>query len=128
MPQDIKNQFRHASILKDNRVTFNIGGNKYRLVVKINYPYRVAYIRFIGTHKQYDLRDDEPIYPPDPVEAIKFRMDQMGWTRKDLEPLLGGRSRVSEVLGQKRRLSLDMIRRLLAALAIPLESLLGTAA
>lgn len=69
-----------------------------------------------------------PVCPPEPVEAIKFRMDQLGLTRKDLEDLLGGRGRVSEVLAGKRRLSLAMIRRLHAALGIPLESLIGTAA
>lgn len=53
-PQQIKNKFRNASIIPHNRVIFNIRGNDYRLVVKINYPYRVVYIRFIGTHKQYD--------------------------------------------------------------------------
>jgi HTH-type transcriptional regulator/antitoxin HigA len=68
------------------------------------------------------------VFPPDPVEAIKFRMEQMGLTRKELEPLIGGRGRVSEVLSRRRSLSLDMIRRLHAELAIPLESLLGTAA
>lgn len=68
------------------------------------------------------------IYPPDPIEAIKFRMDQLGMTRKDLETLLGGRGRVSEVLAKKRGLSLQMIRRLHRELRIPLESLVGTAA
>jgi len=53
-PQQVKLQFRNASILKDSRVVFNIKGNNYRLVTKINYPYRVVYVRFIGTHKQYD--------------------------------------------------------------------------
>ncbi|MCB1622598.1 MAG: hypothetical protein KDI44_17890 [Thiothrix sp.] len=64
-----------------------------------------------------------PIAPPDPVDAIQFRMDQMGLTRKDMEPYLGSRGRVSEVLNRKRGLSLDMIRRLHKGLAIPLESL-----
>lgn len=68
------------------------------------------------------------VFPPDPVEAIKFRMEQMGLTRKELEPLIGGRGQVSEVLSRRRSLSLDMIRRLHTKLAIPLESLLGTAA
>ncbi len=68
------------------------------------------------------------ICPPDPVEAIKFRMDQLGMTRKDLETLLGGRGRVSEILTKKRTLSLEMIRRLHRTLHIPLESLIGTAA
>ena len=56
-PQDVKAQYRHASICGNNRVVFNIAGNKYRLIVWINYPYRVVYIRFIGTHKQYDKVD-----------------------------------------------------------------------
>jgi mRNA interferase HigB len=60
-PAAIKQQFRTASILKSNRVVFNIAGNKYRLVVRINYPYRVVYIRFIGTHRQYDDIDSETI-------------------------------------------------------------------
>ncbi len=68
------------------------------------------------------------ICPPDPIEAIKFRLDQLGMTRKDLEAILGGRGRVSEVLTGKRRLSLEMIRRLHRQLRIPLESLIGTAA
>ena len=68
------------------------------------------------------------IYPPNPVEAIKFRMDQLGMTRKDLEAMLGGRGRVSEILTKKRGLSLEMIRRLHRELHIPLESLVGTAA
>ena len=66
--------------------------------------------------------------PPDPVEAIKFRMDQLGLTRKDLEAMLGGRGRVSEILTKKRGLSLEMIRRLHRELHIPLEGLVGTAA
>ena len=53
-PQSIKDRYRHASFVGDNRVVFNIGGNKYRLVVWINYAYRVVYVRFIGTHLQYD--------------------------------------------------------------------------
>jgi len=68
------------------------------------------------------------IYPPNPVEAIKFRMDQLGMTRKDLEAMLGGRGRVSEILTKKRGLSLEMIRRLHRELHIPLESLVGTTA
>lgn len=64
-----------------------------------------------------------PIDPPDPIEAIKFRMDQMNLTRKDLEPLIGSRGRVSEVLNRRRSLSLLMIRRLHSELHIPLESL-----
>src|SRR6267378_7902475 len=65
-----------------------------------------------------------PMDPPDPVEAIKFRMEQMGLTRKDLEPLIGTRTRVAEVLNGRRRLSLAMVRRLHAKLGIPAETLI----
>ena len=60
-PADIKADLRNASILQDGRVIFNIAGNKYRLVVWINYPYRVVYIRFVGTHRQYDAIDPQTI-------------------------------------------------------------------
>jgi mRNA interferase HigB len=53
-PAVIKASHRSASIVANGRVVFNIAGNKYRLVVKVNYPYRVVYIRFVGTHRQYD--------------------------------------------------------------------------
>jgi HTH-type transcriptional regulator/antitoxin HigA len=64
-----------------------------------------------------------PIDPPSPIEAIKFRMEQGGLTRKDLEAYLGGKNRVSEVLSGKRHLSVKMISRLHNGLKIPLESL-----
>ncbi|MEH8017195.1 type II toxin-antitoxin system HigB family toxin [Rheinheimera muenzenbergensis] len=60
-PADVKQDFRHASILKDGRVVFNIAGNKYRLVVWINYAYKVVYVRFVGTHSQYDEIDVQTI-------------------------------------------------------------------
>jgi mRNA interferase HigB len=60
-PADVKRDIRNASILRDGRAAFNIGGNKYRIVVWINYPYRVVYIRFIGTHRQYDAIDAQTI-------------------------------------------------------------------
>jgi mRNA interferase HigB len=53
-PVDIKNTYPSASFLGDNRVVFNIGGNDYRLVVRIKYEFRVVYIRFVGTHAEYD--------------------------------------------------------------------------
>ena len=53
-PAKIKAKYRTASILGDSRVVFNIKGNDFRLVVKINYPHRVVYIRFVGTHAEYD--------------------------------------------------------------------------
>ncbi len=60
-PADVKRDVGTASILKDGRVVFNIAGNKYRVVVWINYPYRVVYIRFIGTHRAYDRIDAQTI-------------------------------------------------------------------
>jgi HTH-type transcriptional regulator/antitoxin HigA len=66
-----------------------------------------------------------PIAPPDPVEAIRFRMEQAGLTPKDLEPMIGRLNRVYEVLTRKRPLTLPMIRRLHAGLGIPAESLIG---
>ena len=56
-PSAVKADYRNASVVGNNRIVFNIAGNKYRLVVKVNYPYRVMYIRFIGTHRQYDTID-----------------------------------------------------------------------
>ncbi|MBU0674100.1 MAG: type II toxin-antitoxin system HigB family toxin [Proteobacteria bacterium] len=60
-PAEIKERFGSASILKDSRVVFNICGNKYRLIVKINYSYSVIYIRFVGTHKEYDAIEAEVV-------------------------------------------------------------------
>ncbi|MBI2382689.1 MAG: type II toxin-antitoxin system HigB family toxin [Gammaproteobacteria bacterium] len=60
-PAGVKRQFGNASILRDGRVVFNIGGNKYRIVVWINFPFRVVYVRFIGTHAQYDVIDAQTI-------------------------------------------------------------------
>ena len=56
-PGDIKIDYPSASFLKDDRVVFNIKGNNYRLIVKINYSYKIVWIRFIGTHAQYDKID-----------------------------------------------------------------------
>ena len=60
-PNDVKRDFGTASILRDGRAVFNIAGNRYRLVVWINYPYLVVYVRFIGTHSQYDGIDAQTI-------------------------------------------------------------------
>ena len=65
-----------------------------------------------------------PMDPPDPIEAIKFRMEQQGLSRKDLEPLIGTRTRVAEVLNRKRSLSIGMIRRLHDGLGISAEVLI----
>lgn len=65
-----------------------------------------------------------PIDPPDPIEAIKFRMDQLGIKQKDLANIIGFKSRVSEIINKKRKLSLNMIRKLHHQLNIPTEVLI----
>ncbi|MDZ7758583.1 type II toxin-antitoxin system HigB family toxin [Rhodohalobacter sp.] len=183
-PADIKNNYPHASILLNNRVVFNIKGNNYRLVVKINYDYGQVFIRFVVTHAEYDPakrecndnlkrilimqikpihnEDDHqkaldrieeifdakpgsekadeleilgilvdeyeknhfPIEAPKPVEAIKFRMGQLGLEQKDLAKILGSKSRASEILSGKRSLSLGQIKLLYKKLGIPAEILI----
>ncbi len=66
-----------------------------------------------------------PIAPPDPIEAIKFRMEQMGMTKADMVQYLGSQSRVSEILNGKRNLTLGMIKKLYKGLKIPAEILLA---
>jgi mRNA interferase HigB len=60
-PSDIKETYRHASILKNRRVVFNIKGNKYRLIIAVAYRFGAVYIKFIGTHAQYDSINAETI-------------------------------------------------------------------
>lgn len=70
-------------------------------------------------------RRNQPILPPDPIEAIRFRMEQQGLTAADLAPLLGGANRVSEVLRRRRALTVTMIRNLHRGLRIPSDVLVG---
>jgi HTH-type transcriptional regulator/antitoxin HigA len=65
-----------------------------------------------------------PMDPPDPIEAIKFRMEQQNLTRKDLEGIVGSRTRIAEILDRRRSLSINMIRRLHAKLGIPADVLI----
>lgn len=60
-PQEVKKRFRSASFIGDNRIVFNIGGNRYRLVAKVNYFYKIVYVRFVGTHAGYDRIDAEHV-------------------------------------------------------------------
>jgi mRNA interferase HigB len=60
-PAKVKEKYRSASIVGYNRVVFNIKGNNYRLVVKIHYPYRFVYVRFVGTHSEYDAIEAEKV-------------------------------------------------------------------
>ena len=179
-PTDIRASYPSASFLAGNRVVFNIKGNKSRVVVAIKDEFFAVYIRFIGTHAEYDAidaatiqgppmniqpirtagdhaaalkeleriwdrarpgtpggdkfevlsalvdayeREHIKIAAPDPIEAIRFRMDQEGLTTKDLLPIFRTRARASEVMAKKRRINLAMIRRLHSRLAIPVECL-----
>ena len=79
----------------------------------------------LGTLVDAYEREHFPILPPDPIEAIKFRLEQQGLTRKALESLIGTRARVSEVLNRRRQLTLAMIRALNRELHIPLEVLVA---
>ena len=56
-PAEVKNDYRNASFVAGNRVVFNIGGNRYRLVVRFDDPHRIGFVRFVGTHAQYDAVD-----------------------------------------------------------------------
>jgi len=69
--------------------------------------------------------ENYPIGPPDPIEAIKFRMEQLNMKKSDLAEIIGYKSRVSEICGKKRKLSLKMIRKLHEELNIPYESLIA---
>lgn len=60
-PQDIKNRYRSADFLPEDRVVFNIKGNQYRLIVAVKYDFKAVYVRFIGTHAEYDTIDAENI-------------------------------------------------------------------
>jgi mRNA interferase HigB len=60
-PAELKAEFGGASILKDGRAVFNIGGNRFRLVVRINYHFQIVYVRYVGTHRQYDQIDAQTI-------------------------------------------------------------------
>jgi len=78
-------------------------------------------VTLVEAHEQKHYKVD----PPDPIEAIKFRMEQLDLKPSDLAKILGGRSRVSEVLNRKRKLTVEMMRSLRKHLAIPAESLLA---
>jgi mRNA interferase HigB len=60
-PHQIKAMYRNASVLRDNRIVFNIAGNKYRLIVKFNDAYRIGYVRFVGNHAEYDRINAEEV-------------------------------------------------------------------
>jgi len=60
-PNDVKRKYKNASIIKNKRVVFNIAGNKYRLVVAIKYDFQIIFIRFVGTHEEYNKINSETI-------------------------------------------------------------------
>ncbi len=60
-PQSIKDRYRHASFVDDNRVVFNIGGNKFRLITHVNYEFGIVYIKYVGTHADYNRVNPETV-------------------------------------------------------------------
>lgn len=84
-------------------------------------------LEIMGTLVQAYEAKHNPVDPPDPIEAIRFRMEQSGMGVKDLVPFIGPLNRVYEVLARKRPLTLNMIRRLNKGLGIPAEVLIGQA-
>ena len=68
-PQEVKAQFRSASVLKGGRVVFNIAGNKYRLIVAFDYERQTCFVKFIGTHAQYDRIDAETVHYERPSDS-----------------------------------------------------------
>lgn len=134
-PSDVKAKYGSASFFKDNRMVFNIGDNKCRLVLKMNYSSKIVFIRFVGTPEGDELEllatlvglYEEKQYPirlPDPVEALKFGMDQMGLRQKDMARHLNSKSKASEILNGKKTLTLSIMRALHKDLGIPAEELL----
>lgn len=201
-PADVKKLYRSADFVAGDRIVFNIGGNKYRLVVWVKYSIGLVLIKWVGTHEEYDqidvttiglparpkkavkkvpkkkawqesamkkaklkvIRNEQdyrealetierlwdaepgtsdhdtlevlallvehyekkafPMEEPDPIAAIRFRLEQTGKEQKDLVPILGSRSRVSEIMSRKRSLTVGMIRRLFDELHIPMEALI----
>ena len=101
-------------------------GTECRLVVKFWFPGQVVWIKFSGSHgiDSYQAKN-HPVDPPDPIDAILLRMEQMGLTRADLVPIIGSRSRVSEVLNRRRDLTIAMIARIREKLGIPADTLIG---
>lgn len=97
----------------DNSLISDIGGNRYRLIVHASYTYKRV-LRFDGLAAliaEFEARH-WPIDPPDPIAAIRARMEQAGYTQADLARLLGSRSRASEILARRRGLTMEQARRL----------------
>ncbi len=86
------------------------------------------HLEVLGTLLEAYEAQHFPLELPDPIEAIKFRMEQQGLSAKDLQPMIGGLNRVYEVLNRKRPLSISMVRRLSSSLGISAECLIREAA
>ncbi|MEI6808929.1 MAG: transcriptional regulator [bacterium] len=113
--QPIKNECDHASALKEIDRLWN---------AKPNTPEGDRLDLWVTLVEAYEAKH-HAVPPPDPIEAIKFRMDQLGLSKSEIAPYLGGRNRVSEVLNRKRSLSVNMMKRLHNELHIPADSLLA---
>jgi HTH-type transcriptional regulator/antitoxin HigA len=98
-------------------------GDELDMLVRIHQ--RHEHIQLVTLVDAYETKHF-PMDAPDPVSAIEFMMEQQGLTRKDLEPMIGSRARVSEVMTGKRQLTLAMIRRVRSGLGISADLLVGT--
>jgi HTH-type transcriptional regulator/antitoxin HigA len=174
---EVKQNYGTASIMSADRVVFNIKGNDYRLVAAVDCGRQIVFIKWMGSHRDYDkidagrlsmeiklirkeadheeaLREIErlwgvkegtaegdrldvlatlvqacerkhfPMDAPDPIEPIRFRLEQQGLDHRALIGVIGSRSRVYEVMHRKRVLSLEMIRRLNKRFGVPAEVLI----
>ena len=106
-------------MVANNRIVFNVKGNDYRLIAALHYNRGMMFIRFVGTHREH-----YPIEAPDPIDFLQHVMEARAMTRKDLEPFIGSRARVAEVLNRVRPLTLNMIRRLASGLKLPADVLI----
>jgi HTH-type transcriptional regulator/antitoxin HigA len=116
----IKNEVQYEAVCK--RVHELINASKEPILPGSNEADEIELLSILI--EKYE-REQFHIDPPDPIEAIKFRMDQMNLKQKDIAPLFGGKTRISEVLNRKRPLSLKMIILLNKYLGIPFESLVA---
>jgi len=183
---ELKNVYGSASLVSDDRVVFNIMGNKYRLVVRMVFEFKAIQIKWFGTHEEYDkievasiqykkvsvmelkiiktnkqyeeyldwvdmlfekkVKDNTPQgdklqialllikqyedanYPiplPDPIDAIKVKMDELGLKNKDLVGKVGSKGYVSSLLNKKKPLTLELAKLFHQELNIPAEILLS---
>lgn len=144
----LKKVYGNASVVADDRVVFNIMGNKYWLVVRISFEFKAIQIKWFGSHAEYDKKikpnspagekvqvalllvkqyEDEhyPIPVPDPIEVIKLKMQERGIKNKDLVGKVGSKGYVSSILNKRKPLTLELAKFFQREFSIPAEVLLA---